>query len=168
VLEPSLATIIAAALGLAGTLIGLGVGYRRWSRERAAQRYGRFENERQDVYRSMWDRVEQINASLRRQRVDAAGFAQAVADLNEFIIRNGVHVDEADHDLVNEYLAAVQRFHAVVTKLEPEDQVSYGLTQRIPAELLGRVKALADAQRQVNDLRTSLRGKVRAVIGGPE
>ena len=165
-IDPSLATIIAAVIALAGTMIGVAVGYRRWSRERTAQRFARFETDRQDVYRSLWDRVEQINAALRRDRVDEVGFSQLVADLNEFIIRNGAHVDDADYQLVNQYVTAVRSFHEVVSRLEPEVQVPYGRTQTIPPDVVNRVKELGEAQQHVTKLRNELRTKVRMIIGG--
>ena len=76
-LDAPLATVIAAAIALAGTLIGIIVGYRRWSRERTSERFRRFETDRQDIYKSLWDRVEEINAALRRDRVDDRGLQRA-------------------------------------------------------------------------------------------
>lgn len=162
----SVATVIAAVIALAGTLIGIAVGYRRWSRERTAQRFARFETDRQDIYKSLWDRVEQINAALRRDRVDETGFTELVADLNEFIIRNGAHVDDADYELVNRYVAAVKKFDEFVSRQDPEAQVPYGQTQVISPEVLNRVKELGEAQNRVLQLRNELRTRVRMVIGG--
>jgi hypothetical protein len=166
-LDAPLATVIAAAIALAGTLIGIIVGYRRWSRERTSERFRRFETDRQDIYKSLWDRVEEINAALRRDRVDDSGYRERLADLNEFIIRNGAHVDDADYQLVNEYVAAVKHFDDAVSVLEPEAQVPYGDTRVIPREVLQRARDVADAQEHVLQLRNQLRSKVRTVIGGP-
>lgn len=165
-LDAPSATVIAAAIALVGTLIGLVIGYRRWARERTDQRFARFEADRQDIYKSMWDRVEQINASLRRERVDNAGFGELVSDLNEFIIRNGAHVDDADYQLVNRYVAAVKQFHDIVSKLPEEAQVPYGQTQAIPEEVVKRITELGEAQVQVGRLRDELRSKVRLILGG--
>ena len=161
------ATVIAALIALIGTLIGAVIGYRRWDQERQAQRFSRFESDRQDVYKTLWDRVQNVNASLRRGRVDASGFSELVADLNEFMIRNGAHLDDADQQLVNEYIAAVRTFHEVVSGADPEAQIPYGSTQAIPPEVANRIRHLGETQQQVNCLRDQLREKVRLVLGGP-
>lgn len=161
----STATVIAALIALVGTLAGLGLGYRRWSQERRARHSDKFEDERREIYKGLWDRVEEVNAALRRNRVDEAGFSELVSDLNEFMIRNGAHVDDPDQSLVNQYVAAVKRFDEVVAATESADvKVPYGKTTTIPPDVLVKVKVLADAQEQVNRLRTELLAKVRSVI----
>jgi hypothetical protein len=166
VLDSPSATVIAALIALLGTLVVAVIGYRRWDKERQAQRFSRFEADRQDVYKILWDRVQNVNASLRRGRVDASGFSELVADLNEFMIRNGAHLDDADQQLVNKYIAAVRSFHEVVSSADLEAQIPYGSTQAIPPEVANRIKHLSEAQQQANRLRDQLREKVRLVLGG--
>jgi hypothetical protein len=48
--------------------------------------------------------------ALRRDRVDEIGFGQLVADLNEFMLRNGAHLDDSDVGLVNRYIKAARHF----------------------------------------------------------
>ena len=166
-LDPALATIVAAVIALIGTLAGLRVGYRRWSEERKAQRSEKFEAERRDIYKGLWDRVEEVNASLRRNRVDDVGFSELVADLNEFMIRNGAHLDDSDQHLVNLYVAAVKRFDEVVRAAASEDaKVPYGQTMSIPPEVVSRLQALGEAQDRVSRLRNELLAKVRSIVSG--
>jgi len=127
--------VIAALIALIGTLIVAVIGYRRWDKERQAQRFSRFESDKQDVYKTLWDRVQNVNASLRRGRVDASGFSELVADLNEFMIRNGAHLDDADQQLVNEYIAAVRSFHEVVSGADSEAQILMGRRKRFHRKL---------------------------------
>lgn len=166
-LDPALATIVAAVIALIGTLAGLRVGYRRWSEERKAQRSEKFEAERRDIYKGLWDRVEEVNASLRRNRVDDVGFSELVADLNEFMIRNGAHLDDSDQHLANLYVAAVKRFDEVVRAAASEDaKVPYGQTMSIPPEVVSRLQALGEAQDRVSRLRNELLAKVRSIVSG--
>lgn len=69
--------------------------------------------------------------ALRRDRVDAATFPALVADLNEFILRNSVHLDESDHVLVNRYIAAAEAVHAAMASAPADVRESYSKTDAI-------------------------------------
>lgn len=167
-LEAPIATILAAVIALVGTVLGLVVAYRRWAKERQSARFAKFEADQQDIYKALWDRVEVVNVALRRDRVDEKGFAQLVGDLNEFMLRNGAHLEDSDRRLVNHYVAAAKRFHEAVSKAGADAQVPYGETQDIPPEVSRRIAALADAADQAKRLRDELRSKVRKVLAGEE
>ena len=109
-LTSPLATIVGALIALFGTVLGLVVAYRRWVKERDSARFARFDSDRQDIYKALWQKVEDTNVALRRDRVDESGFAQLVADLNEFMLRNGAHLDDPDIGLVNRYIKAAKHF----------------------------------------------------------
>jgi hypothetical protein len=164
-MDANAATIIAAVIGAAATVLAAVFGYRQWARDRTSQKSARFDADRHEIYKSLWDRVEQVNAALRREKVDEAGFQEMVADLNEYILRNGVHVDEADYKLANEYVAAVKTFHRVVSKLDPEDQVAYGRTEMLPRSVVSKAAEVGRAHSEVSRLRQQLREKVRAMLG---
>ncbi len=160
------ATIVAAVIAFVGTVVGCLVAYRRWVKERESARFARFETDRQDIYKSLWDKVEELNASLRRGLVDEGGFGQMVAELNEFMLRNGVHIDAHDVRLVNRYLASVRKFHEAVGNAGPESQVPYGSTQEIPRKILETQVALGAAESDASKLRDALRHRVRKVLAG--
>jgi membrane protein implicated in regulation of membrane protease activity len=73
-LNAPFATILAALIAFVGMVLGLIVAYRRWVRERESARFARFETDQQDIYKSLWEKVEDVNVSLRRMRVDDSGF----------------------------------------------------------------------------------------------
>jgi hypothetical protein len=165
-LDAPVATILAAIVAFVGTMLGLVVGYRRWTKERKSARFAKFEADQQEIYKSLWERVEDVNVALRRDRVDQSGFAKLVADLNEFMLRNGAHLDDSDTELVNRYVAAVKRFHEAVCTADAEAQIPYGQTQEIPPEITGKIAALGDAADEASRLRDELRHKVRTILAG--
>ncbi len=165
-LNASIATILAAVIALVGTVLGLVVGYRRWVKERQSVRFAKFEADRQDIYKTLWERVEGVNVALRRDRVEEKAFAQLVGDLNEYMLRNGAHLEDADRVLANRYVAAVKRFHQAVLAAGADAQVPYGETQDVPAEVLRGFRARAEASDEAKRLRDELRTKVRTVLAG--
>ena len=160
------ATVIAALIALVGTALGLFAGYRRWRKERETTRFGRFETDRQDIYKTLWQKVEDVNVALRRDRVDDGGFMQLVADLNEFMLRNGTHIEDSDIRLANRYLEAVKKFDSAVLAAGADSQVPYGATQEIPTEILQRELSLGEAESEASRLRAELRSKIRKVLAG--
>ena len=160
------ATVLAALIALVGTLVGVVFAYRRWSQEKQSVRFGKFEDERQSVYRTLWDRIEGINVALRRERVDGQRFQELVADLNEFMLRHGAHLGDEDRVLANRYVQAVQVFDAAVRESGEDAQIPYGTTQDIPLEVVQRARKLSKAQEEATTLRDELRRKVRVVLSG--
>jgi hypothetical protein len=165
-LNASIATILAAVIALVGTVLGLVVGYRRWAKERQSVRFAKFEADQQDIYKTLWERVEGVNVALRRGHVDEKAFAQLVGDLNEFMLRNGAHLNDSDRMLANRYVGAVKRFHEAVLAAGADVQIPYGETQDIPPEVTRGIKAFADAADEAKRLRDELRSKVRTVLAG--
>jgi hypothetical protein len=160
------ATVIAALIALLGTVLGLFAGYRRWRKERETARFGRFEADRQDIYKALWQKVEDVNVALRRDRVDDGGFMQLVADLNEFMLRNGTHIEDSDIRLANRYVEAVKKFDSAVLAAGTESRVPYGATQEIPTEILQRELSIGTAESEATRLRTELRRNIRKVLAG--
>ncbi len=157
---------MAAVIAFVGTVLGLVIAYRRWLKERDAARFARFETDQQDIYKKLWERVEIVNVALRRDRVDETGFAQLVADLNEFMLLSGAHIDNSDTRFVHRYVDAVKQFHDSVRAAGLESQIPYGETQEIPEEVLRKQVALEAAEREASRLRDELRAAVRRVLAG--
>ena len=85
--DQSLATVIAAVVAVAGTIVSIVIAQRRWTRERREARFGKFEADQQDIYKELWDKIEEVNVALRRERVDESGFGKLVADLKAEALR---------------------------------------------------------------------------------
>jgi hypothetical protein len=167
-LSAPVATVLAAAIALVGTVIGLIIAHRKSKSERQAARSARFETDQQDLYKTLWQKVEDVNVALRRQRVDQAGFRNLVADLNEFMLRNGAHMEDSDSKLVNRYVSAVKLFHDAVSNAGEQAKVPYGSTQEIPPEVLLKARSVAEASTAASELRDQLRARVRSVLTGEE
>ncbi len=165
-LTSPLATIFGALIAFVGTVLGLMVAYRRWTKERDSARYARFDSDQQDIYKTLWQKVEDVNVALRRDRVDESGFGQLVADLNEFMLRNGAHLEDSDIGLVNRYTKAAKHFDEEVRGAGAESQIPYGATQEIPREVLQHEVGLGAAEHEATRLRNELRRRVRVVLAG--
>src|SRR5687768_11420313 len=114
----SLVAIIVALIALIGTLAGIAVNYRQWRQDRNAERSKKYGAERRETYKTLWDQVEALNASLRRNKIDETQFTELVADLNEFMLRKSAYLDDNDQSLTNKYIIKAKQFHDIVSKSE--------------------------------------------------
>jgi hypothetical protein len=126
-----------------------------------------FEEHRQRTYKEMWERVERLNVDGRLQEIPDEEFSRRIAEINAFLLTSNVYIDDADRKLVSSYARAARAFHAAVRSSEDAGaKLALGDTEEIPAEVVERVRAIADAQEQALSLRASLLEKVRAVVSG--
>lgn len=162
-----LVPIITAIIALVGSALGVYVGYRKWSRERHAERFGHFAKDQQAVYKELWDRVEAFNIKVRIEEVTSEEFSTHLRELNTFMLEKGLYFDDADRSLANDYARAVFDFQASVRAADQlEAEIALGDTGDIPTEVTTAFREIGDTQERALELRSELRGKIRLVIGG--
>ena len=161
--------IIVALLGLAGTIAGLILGYRKWVQERHTEHSKAFRADRQGAYKQLWERAEQLNVDGRIAEIPDEEFSRRVAEINAFMLTSNVYLDDSDRGLVNSYIRAARAFHEAVRSSDDAGaEVALGETQDIPQGALQRSQAISETQQKALELRASLLQKVRSVVAGVE
>ena len=159
--------IITAVIAFTGTVIGIVVGYRKWKKEKNAERYGQYEKEKQEAYKELWNQVEDFNIKVRIEEVDDSQFSQYLQNLNSFLLKGGLYIGETEKNLANNYVKAVLQFQKAVKNANNEAaNVALGETSAIPPEVLKNVREIGDAQTLALKLREQLLGKIKTVLSG--
>jgi hypothetical protein len=157
--------ILVALIGLAGTIAGLWVGYRKWREDKRVEASKLFHAGRQKAYHQLWEIVERLNVDARIDQIPQADYSRRIADINSFMLTTSVYIDDTDRNLVNSYIRAAHRFHEVVRSCEIDGaDVDLGDTANIPQEVLQQSRALLESQTSALALRETLLQKVRSVV----
>lgn len=152
---------------LAGTILGIYIGYRKWSRDRDLARFGQFEIDKQQAYKELWAQVEKINITVRIEEVNSEQFSAHLQDLNSFMLKHGIYLDDDDRILANKYVEAVFNFQNTVRSSDSgEASIPLGATQDIPDDVIQGANEIADSQNLAIKLRSEVREKIRSVLSG--
>lgn len=134
--------IIAAIIGLFGTLGVAYIGYRQWRQSRKDPARLEVSKSRRDTYTALWKLVEKIHIDLRRDPDNLRLLPNRILEVNSFVLENEVYLKDGDHELVNSYLQALremvewaQREGDALTKAHLPD------TGAIPREALAVARA---------------------------
>jgi hypothetical protein len=90
--------------------------------------------------------------------------SKRIAEINAFMLRSSLYIDDPDRQLVNSYIQAAHRFHEVVRSGEIDADINLGDTAIIPEEVLQQCKALRESQKSALALRETLLNKIRSVL----
>jgi hypothetical protein len=156
--------IAVALIGLVGTIAGLWVGYRRWLEDKRVAASKGFYAGRQEAYQQLWEKVERLNVDARIEAIPQEDYSKRIAEINAFMLRSSVYIDDPDRQLVNSYIQAAHRFHEVVRSGEIDADINLGDTAIIPEEVLQQCKALRDSQKSALAVRETLLKKIRSVL----
>src|ERR1051325_7297724 len=106
-----------ALIGLIGTLIVAYFGYRQWKRQHALTRAGTLLSEKQSAYKTIWSKLEDVNAYVREEagrdplfddkRFDVARYREAVKTINVEMMKSGLLLNNGDKEVVADYLKAL-------------------------------------------------------------
>ena len=160
------AAIVTALLGLVGTLAVAVLGYRRWSKERQVGLRAPYDQERRALYIELWRKAEGVSVALRRTSMPPSEFTALLADLNEFMLTNGLHIDENHRIMVNDYMVAVHAFHSAVLEAGATAEIEYGTTQDIPPEISENLEKLGAAQAHAKSLKQALHNEIHPIASG--
>ena len=154
-----------AAIALVGMIIIVVVGYREWKRQQHAPRQNAALDEKSRAYHELWGRLEDIHIRLRTSERKTSRFSQMIRDVNVFVMKNGLYIDEADRVLANRYLEAVFEFTASVRESGDRDAKKLlPLTTMMPPEVLDRAEQIGLAQKKVQAVRDEIIRRFRKVI----
>jgi hypothetical protein len=156
--------IAVAVIGLVGTIAGLWVGYRRWLEDKRVAASKGFYAGRQDTYQQLWEKVERLNVDARIEQIPQEDYSKRIAEINAFMLRSSLYIDEPDRQLVNSYIQGAHRFHEVLRSGEVDADINLGDTAIIPDTVLQQCQALRESQKNALALRETLLKKIRSVL----
>jgi hypothetical protein len=125
-----------------------------------------FAEDRQRIYKEMWERVERLNVEGRLHEILEQEFSRRIAEINVFLLTSNVYIDDADRKLVNSYARAARAFHEAVRCSGEAAKLALGETADISEEVIQRASAIGETQAAALAFRASLLEKVRAVVSG--
>ena len=159
--------IITALIAFVGTVLGIVITYRKWRKEQNAKRFDQFEMDKQAAYKKLWTEVEDFNIKVRLERVTSREFSNNLQNLNSFLLKSGIYIDEEDMKVANEYVSSIFNFQKVVKGLNnPEADAALEETRNIPESILNEVKEIGEAQKKALELREMLLKKIKLVLSG--
>jgi hypothetical protein len=153
-----------ALIGLLGTIVGLWVGYRLWLEDKRVAASKGFYAGRQTAYQQLWEQVERLNVEARIEQIPQEDYSKRIAEINAFMLKSSLFIDDPDRQLVNAYIQAAHRFHEVVRSGEIDAEINLGDTAIIPEAVLQQCAALRESQKSALALRATLLTKIRSVL----
>lgn len=88
-------------------------------------------------------------------------------EVNTFILRNGIYIDEDDYELVNRYLWDVYEF-VRIARSDPLTSDDVATTAPVPREHIRRVDRLVAHSTNMENHVNQLRARVQSVLAGTE
>ena len=163
--------IVGPVLGLSGVVLGIWYGQRHWRRERD-DRHGEFyQTARREAYTGLWEVVQDAHLNMRASlKTGLKGFPVFLTDVNSFIWKHGLYIDDADRELAQEYLYLVYEFLRIIAPNEAAKDWAITsvavITESGPFEQLPtKLSAMTIAQNEANHVRDQLAERIRLVLG---
>lgn len=166
---------IPAIIVLIGTIITVLIGYRQWKRQQETSRYGTFLTEKQSAYKELWEKLEDVHIKLRTEDVGITEFNNLVREVNSYILKKGLYIEEIDREYSSRYLKSIFEMKEIIAK--PEDEIdeiahiemeeSWSLTDPgLPVEVTSQARELIRIAREVDETRNMILERFRKIIGG--
>jgi hypothetical protein len=112
---------VGALIALIGTVLAILVGYRQWKRQQQTTREGEFRSQKQQTYKELWEKLEDVHVRLRTGAVSSDEFHCLIRDVNSYILKRGLYLERDDQQLANQYLSKVREFTDLVAECDSGD-----------------------------------------------
>ncbi|HDN79167.1 MAG TPA: hypothetical protein ENG33_01720 [Chloroflexi bacterium] len=158
---------IPAAIALVGTIITVAIGYYQWRRKQDLASYGAFQSEKRAIYKELWRMLENVHIKLRVDTVSWDEFHVLLREVNSYILKHSLYLDEQDRILANRYLDSLWELKRLITRSGDEEaERDWCATRTIPPEVIERVQEIGYVQDEVSQIRKELIKRFRKAIGG--
>jgi hypothetical protein len=164
----NLRIVLPALIALIGTLVVAYLGYRQWRRQHALTRAGSLLIEKQTAYKSIWNKLEDVNVAVRAETFTKQQFREAVKSVNVELMKSGLLLEGDEQVVVHDYLGALQAFGEKLAEVDHEEyadeveDVALTMGNRIDAEEL---RELARAELRLMRSREVVLQRFRHAIG---
>jgi 5-methylthioribose kinase len=162
-----LKTAIPAFIALIGTVLVVLMGYRQWRRQQDTSRESEFRTQKQQTYMQLWEKLEDVHVRLRTEVVGGDEFRALVRDVNSYILKRGLFLEDDDQALANRYMSKVREFAGLVAACDSADlKRAFNDTEAIPPAVVRFAQESGDIQAEVNRIREKLLMRYRSVLRG--
>jgi hypothetical protein len=145
--------IIPALIALLGTLLTIAVGIWQWRKQTQSQHSSPFTADKQAAYKALWENLESAHVKVRIENTNAADYKKIVQDINSFILKQSLYLDEADRTLANTYLSKLQAFANFVQSSENESlKETWAITSEFPPEMTDAIRAYQEMEATRNQI----------------
>jgi hypothetical protein len=163
----TLKVVIPACIALVGTIITVVIGYRQWKRQQDASRYGTFITKKHSAYQELWEKLEEVHIKLRTEEVGLNEFKDLLREVNSYILKHSLYLEEEDRSLSNQYLKAVYGLKKIVMASGDEGaEEAMITTANIPLRVTQNAKEIRRAVSEVEEIRNSIITRFRKIVGG--
>jgi hypothetical protein len=111
-----LLVVIPALIALVGTLLTLYIMSRQQRQQTQQEIRKPFTTDQQAAYKALWDELESVHILLRTDEAALKRYNDALAQVNAFLMKNALYLDDSDKTLANEYLASLKQMTEIVNK----------------------------------------------------
>jgi hypothetical protein len=158
---------VPALVALVGTVLAILIGYRQWKRQQDATRESEFRTQKQQTYRELWEKLEDVHVRLRTDIVESDEFSSLIRDVNSYILKRGVYLENDDQALATQYLAKIREFTTQVASSDSADaKKAVQDTVIIPTKVILHARELGKIQAEVNQIREEILVRYRKVLSG--
>jgi len=163
--EELLTVIVPAIAGLAGTLVGLWMGQRRWAAEFRLKKRKAFDALRHKAYQQLWTTLENAHVAIRTGRPEPAQIKALDREINTFRLYNSVYLEPEDLTLSNRYFNSVIELAGIIAKSGSEELAErFENTNAFTESEVREIEGLAEANRKAEQMRNALVERVRAIL----
>ncbi|MFL0809671.1 MAG: hypothetical protein K6L76_04595 [Agarilytica sp.] len=154
-------SIIVALVGLLGTLLGLFIGFKKWNYEKNREKREEYIKDRQNAYKSLWEKLEHLHAEIRKGEFDAASLRDLRFAFNSHVLSIDIYLDTEDRKYCNEYLSDVEAVaKGVAESGNASLQDDWAITAAFPEEHGNALQAFASMETR----RSYLINKIKQVL----
>jgi hypothetical protein len=151
--DSTVQAIIPALIALLGTLLTIAVGIWQWRKQTQSQHTNPFNADKQAAYKALWENLEAAHVKVRVENTNAADYKKIVQDINSFILKQSLYLDEADRTLANTYLNKLHEFSNFVQSSANESlKETWADTGAFPPEMTGAVRAYQEMEAARNQI----------------
>jgi len=158
---------VPALIALMGTGLAILIGYRQWKRQQDTTREGEFRSQKQQAYKELWEKLEDVHVRLRTEVVGNDDFRSLIRDVNSYILKRGLYLEKDDQRLANQYLSRVREFTNLAAASDSANaKQAISDTAQIPSDVIRTVRELGNIQTEVNQIREEILVRYRKVLIG--
>lgn len=157
-MESWLVSILVALVGLSGTLVGLYIGYRKWNYEKSREKRAEYVGARQQAYKHLWEKLENIHAVIRRGEFQEKELFDLRQEFNTHVLRTEIYLDEDDRVACNAYLDSVEVVNkGVKESSNASDQEDWAITAAFSTGAMEAYQSMEEGRQQII-------GKIKKVL----
>jgi len=128
-------------------------------------RAGRNIEEKQNIYKELWNKIEEIHITLRADKINNVEFDKLRTILNSYILKNSLFIDEKDQQLSNNYLKEVYRFAEHLRQSNiPDAEIEWNVTGPVLPEAINKAQELKSIYDNANRNREELLRRIRKIL----